>query len=88
MNENVNTNWVVIREDSLRTTREIGKMLTVEDIPHLVNLAPGCSSGSCALSYTLSVPEGCEERESNRMQASKFFNLLSIDFRTINSSLK
>jgi len=57
MNENVNIKWVVIREDSLKTIREIGERLTVEDIPHQVNLAPGCRNGSCALSYTLSVPE-------------------------------
>ncbi|MES0489579.1 MAG: hypothetical protein ABUK01_06295 [Leptospirales bacterium] len=62
MNENVKIKWVVIKEDSLKTIREIGDMLTVEDIPHQVNLAPGCSNGSCALKYTLSVPEEQDKR--------------------------
>jgi len=54
---NSSIKWVTIREDSLKTIREIGDKLTVENIPHLVDLAPGCKNGSCALTYLLIVPE-------------------------------
>lgn len=49
--------WVAIREDSLKTIREIEKKLAFENISHKVSLAPGCKNGSCSLTYILMVPE-------------------------------
>ena len=49
--------WVSIREDSLKTINEIADRLTDADIPNQVNLAPGCSTGSCSLRYIVVVPQ-------------------------------
>ena len=71
--------WTVIREDSLKTIREIGELLTVEDIAHQVNLAPGCSNGSCALRYNLLVPE--EQAEGGMLVTENYFMKLHPEFK-------
>ncbi|MDH5719860.1 MAG: hypothetical protein OEZ13_04470 [Spirochaetia bacterium] len=55
--DNSSIKWVAIREDSLKTIREIADKLTDKNILHEINLSPGCKNGSCALKYILIVPE-------------------------------
>ncbi|MDH5718412.1 MAG: hypothetical protein OEZ22_12360 [Spirochaetia bacterium] len=71
--------WFAIREDSLKTIREIANKLSDKNIPHKVNLAPGCKNGSCALKYILIVPE--DQVKNGLLVVEDYFISLHPEFK-------
>jgi len=71
--------WVAIREDNLKTIREIGDKLTDKNVLHKIDLAPGCKNGSCALSYILIVPE--DQVKSGLLVIDDYFISLHPEFK-------
>ena len=71
--------WVAIRNDSLKTIREIAERISDEKIPHQINLAPGCKNGSCALTYILVVPE--EQTHKGHQIIENYFLELHPEFQ-------
>lgn len=72
-------NWVAIREDSLKTVQEIADQLASENIPHQIDLAPGCKNGSCSLKYLLMVP--AEQAQKGLLVIENYFIALHPEFQ-------
>ena len=55
--EELHDEWVVIKEDMTEWIQELSNMLTEDNIPSRIALAPGCSAGSCGCRYLLLVTQ-------------------------------
>jgi hypothetical protein len=53
--DDVQKEWVIIREDKPDLIQDLSDMLSDKDIPFQIALAPGCGNKSCAIKYILLV---------------------------------
>ena len=53
--EETHEEWVAIREDTQELIKELSDMLSENDIPSGITLAPGCSAGTCGCRFILLV---------------------------------
>lgn len=55
ISEKNNEEWVLVKDDTTDWIQELADMLTENNIPLRVTLAPGCSAGQCGCRHLLHV---------------------------------
>ncbi len=55
--EETHAEWVAVKEGDQDWIKELADMLTENDIPSSITLAPGCSAGTCGCRFILLVAE-------------------------------
>ncbi len=57
ISEETHDEWVVIKEEAQEWVQKLSDMLSGNNIPSRIALAPGCSAGSCGCTFLLLVAQ-------------------------------
>ncbi len=55
ISEETHDQWVIIKEEAQEWVQKLSDMLSENDIPSRIALAPGCSAGQCGCQFILMV---------------------------------